>query len=385
MTSWIRLSVVLLTFCLTAESQPIWVRLQTSVASTEKDPSAPLSAVVIAPYRNAQGLAVPSGSVLSGRLEADGRSKLRMLFDKIRVNGTTYPLQARVVEVDNARERILEDGTVVALAPIRRKPGKVELILLAAAHAHPATLAFVEGTKLTLREVERPAVHYSQGTDIALDLEVPPKLPASPAPKPPARTPPPELNSLLITLVQRTETFHGQKPADWINIAMAGTRETVSAAFTGAGWKLADHQSMTADVKVFLALAEHHAYQHAPVSRLAIAGKVPDMVYQKQTNTFAKRHHIRMWMTDQQWKGQPIWIAAATHDIAIDFSPANKTFIHRIESDIDKERQRILDDLIFAGSVREHYLVQRRGIPAESHNATGDLVTTDGALLFLAF
>lgn len=48
----------------------------------------------------------------------------------------------------------------------------------------------------------------------------------------------------------------------------------------------------------FFAVADHHGYKTTPVSTLLISGREPGLVFQKQLNTFAKRHHIRIWATD---------------------------------------------------------------------------------------
>ncbi len=48
-------------------------------------------------------------------------------------------------------------------------------------------------------------------------------------------------------------------------------------------------------------------------------------------------------------EGRPVWAASATHDIGIKFARAERTFTHRVEADIDLERQKIVDDLRFAG------------------------------------
>ncbi len=130
----------------------------------------------------------------------------------------------------------------------------------------------------------------------------------------------------------------------------------------------------------FFAVADHHGYKTAPVSTLLISGREPDLVFQKQLNTFAKRHHIRIWATDRTWYGQPAWIAAATHDIGIDFSREARTFSHKVESNIDLERTRVLDDLGFVNQLDEVWYIPRTSVPQESTNATGDHLRTDGRL-----
>lgn len=191
------------------------------------------------------------------------------------------------------------------------------------------------------------------------------------------------LAAILGTVPVRTETHDDKHPADWVNLAFTGSMNEIEAAFVAAGWERAEKLSLRSDVETFLALADKHSFKHAPVSRQEIDGRPPDLVYQKQTNTFAKRHHIRIWSTAQLWQGRPIWIAAATHDIGIDFSSEAKTFTHRIESNIDIERKKVMSDLSFAGVVDEVYVFPRPSVPRETHNGTGDVVTTDASLFVI--
>jgi hypothetical protein len=121
-------------------------------------------------------------------------------------------------------------------------------------------------------------------------------------------------------------------------------------------------------------------YKEAPVSILTLEGRPPDLVFQKSTNTFAKRHHMRLWRTRQSWTDKPVWVAAATHDVGIDFSQESSTFIHRIDPRIDRERAKIVSDLLFTGRVRSLALVERPEVPRRTTNATGDDMITDGRM-----
>ena len=77
---------------------------------------------------------------------------------------------------------------------------------------------------------------------------------------------------------------------------------------------------------------------------------------------------------------RPVWAIAATHDVGIDFSEPNCTFIHRVDAQIDSERAKVVDDLLFSGHVESLALVDRPGVPRRSQNATGDNLETDGKI-----
>jgi hypothetical protein len=84
-----------------------------------------------------------------------------------------------------------------------------------------------------------------------------------------------------------------------------------------------------------------------------------------------------------EFGGRPVFLGAATHDVGIFFSAQEKTFTHRIDSRIDLERDKIADDLTFAGAVEVRALVDRPQVPRSGLNAAGDRVETDGAVIAL--
>lgn len=365
----------------------LWVRSQAQLSSRHSLPGSPVEMIVVRDYVAPGVVTIPMGSKVKGKVlpaERKRHSALRLTFESVSIEGQDYPLKAHVGEVDNARERVEPDGTILGLDQLGKKPGKLELILLAAAYAHPAFLITAETTKYIIREVKQPEVHYQPGTDFALVIEELPKGPASsneaPTPDPVA---PDDLALVLAGLPTRTTTRNLSVPSDWTNIAFTGSRESLKQAFAAAGWSTAALLSLRSDAKVFFAVADHHSYKSAPVSTLLVDGREPDMVYQKQTNTFAKRHHIRIWLTNKTWSGQPIWIAAATHDIGIDFSFEAKTFAHRVDSDVDQERLKIIDDLRFSQKAQSFSYLARSSVTSPSKNATGDLIRTDGRLAFV--
>lgn len=114
-----------------------------------------------------------------------------------------------------------------------------------------------------------------------------------------------------------------------------------------------------------------------------IDGQKPSFVFEKENNTYAKRHHVRIWHRPQSFAGQPIWIGAATHDIGIVFSHKARTFSHSVGSNIDDERFKIQNDLTFTGDLLAAGLIARPAAPKSFQNATGDHLRTDGSIAIL--
>ena len=138
-----------------------------------------------------------------------------------------------------------------------------------------------------------------------------------------------------------------------------------------------------AKLETFRAIAEQRGYKEAPVSVLLLERKPPELVFQKMNNTFAQRHHLRVWKRPDTFEGKPLWVIAATHDTGIEFSEQNRTFIHKIDSQIDRERAKVVNDLLFTGRVASVALVERSDVPKRGQNATGDVVETDGMMAVL--
>jgi hypothetical protein len=69
--------------------------------------------------------------------------------------------------------------------------------------------------------------------------------------------------------------------------------------------------------------------------------------------------------------------------VGINFSEENRTFIHRIDSEIDRERAKVVNDLLFTGRVQSIELVDRPKVPRKAQNATGDNLETDGKIAVL--
>src|SRR6185437_8125106 len=121
-------------------------------------------------------------------------------------------------------------------------------------------------------------------------------------------------------------------------------------------------------------------YADAPVSTLLLDGRPPDVVLQKSLNTFAKRHHIRLWKMSERYKGQEVWVGAATHDIATMNSRAGTKWTHRIDPHIDRERDWVMTDLPFVGTATAYVDVDRPRAPKRTMNATGDNILTDSKM-----
>lgn len=367
------------------------IRLSTEVSS-RSHPGSAVEAVVVVPVVLDGRETVPAGTTVRGvvvdarrKAQPDGRALLELRFNEISAGGTAVPIEARVAAIDNAREAVDAEGVIHGLKPMRARPGKVEDVLILAAHAHPVVLATMEAVKLILSRTLRPEIDYRSGVDLTAMLAAPAELPAPLASDRAPADPLPvteDLAALVNAQPLFTEAANGQT-SDMTNLLFAAEEDRLHAAFLAAGWLPAKATTLRTEAATFFAVAERHAYREGPVSVLLLDGSKPDLVFQKQNNTFAKRHHIRIWRRPQTSLGLPVWVGAATHDIGIVFSREARTFTHRVEPDVDLERSKVTNDLSFTGLVAATALVPRPAAPTAFANATGDNLRTDGAMSVL--
>ncbi|MFN7924939.1 MAG: LssY C-terminal domain-containing protein, partial [Bryobacteraceae bacterium] len=353
-----------------ARTPHLWIRLQQPLASDRARAGDEIRAVVIA----AEDMVAPQGAVVSGQIvEAkprsgpNGRSFLRLAFREIEAFGRRWPLHAKLVEVDNARETVGPDSLIIGPGGLRKRPTKWDLVFAPLVYTHPVSLGILQGYKFVWSEIKRPQIRYRSGVEMLLALEEPPPFPESlefiPAVSRLDNMVPTGWDSLVASLPKRIESVNPPQPSDWTNVVVAGDRASVEHAFREAGWYTADKMCVKAAFKAGYAIVKRRPYNRAPVSPMTLGGRLPDLVFQKQNNTFAKRHHIRLWKMKDSWQGLEIWVGAASHDVGIEYSKITRSYTHKIQARIDREREKVLNDLDFTGLAERRFLVARSGVP----------------------
>lgn len=168
--------------------------------------------------------------------------------------------------------------------------------------------------------------------------------------------------------------------SDVTNLMFIGSQKELVAAFGEARWFEADNLNAGSALKAVQATMRQSGYAGAPVSSLLLNERPPDLVFQRSLNTFAKRHHVRIWKLAKKYNGREVWVGAATHDIATSNSRAGTKWSHRIDPHIDRERDWVQSDLLFVGTATAYADVERPRTPRQAENATGDAIVTDGKM-----
>ncbi len=187
--------------------------------------------------------------------------------------------------------------------------------------------------------------------------------------------------------IARTRTGDGLL-GDPINLAFNGTEKQIIELMKDAGWTSADKLSLKSTLKMIRSTATRRSYLSAPVSSLYLFNKKQDLAFQQEVGgTTSKRHHIRFWKCPDGWflpgGFKADWLAAATFDRRVGFSTFTLQITHKIESDVDKERDFVLQSL--ENTKRGIIINKVENFTSSYHdrNGGGDFIDTDGALPFI--
>jgi hypothetical protein len=361
---------------------PLSIRLTTRVSSRASQPGDAIGAVLIAPVELDGDTVIPAGWTLQGIVretgKSGGRAILRLDFSQLMDDHyDESPIATRLVAVDNSRESVDDGGRIVGYQPKKRRPSLIATVLMVLAHDNPIALVAFEAGRLALRAAQHSAIDYAPGVELSLALAAPLEITADP-PAPEIATDP-SLTVFARALPYRTQAPKRHRDADVTNLLVVGSRTEVEGAFVEAGWAQARPMGFRARVRGLLALLLKRSYQPAAVSQLDLGGRPPDLVFEKQNNTIAKRHHIRMWQQEDA-AGRTVWVGAATHDVAIAFNRSRHSFTHRIDPHIDLEREKIVNDLQLTHDVATTSFVDRPQAALLGRAVGGDVIETDGRM-----
>jgi hypothetical protein len=322
-----------------------------------------------------------NGTILFAQKAPDKYWRPRLVIDFANVvhsNGERSPLYSRVLSVDNARETVRNNEILGIVQPHASK--KASLAMTA---VNPIAGYTIKGVQAVYGLSIRREILFPAGTDLQLQIVRASMLKQKAAwPGWSTLLVDAKLQALVKTAPMRTHTSN-QTPSDLTNLMFLGSRQQIVTAFNEAGRFEADDLTVRSAAKTVSATIRQAGYSSAPMSTLRINDQPPDLTFQKSLNTFAQRHHLRIWKPPETYNGKEVWIGAATHDIAISKTKGGTKWSHRIDPHIDRERDWVETDLLFIGTGIGYADVDRPAAPRIAANATGDQIVTDGKMTVL--
>lgn len=176
-----------------------------------------------------------------------------------------------------------------------------------------------------------------------------------------------------------TQTSEGI-PGDPLNVGLVGTKEEVVSALLAAGWYPADAITLSSSIGIAESVLLKRSYPTAPVSSLYLWGRKQDLAFELPVgNTAKKRHHVRLWQSNEiSSDGRPVWLGSATFDQSVELSHYTGQITHRIDANIDEERDTLMSYLEKAHQISSEYQVTGVGATLQGRNGGGDYYYTDG-------
>jgi len=189
---------------------------------------------------------------------------------------------------------------------------------------------------------------------------------------------------LLNRLPRRVADKDGN-PGDMINFLVLGTQDQMERVFKTAGWVVVDRDVTTAILTGALNSLSKEAYLTLPMSQLFLFGRPQDYgwAHAEPIKVAASRHHLRIWKAATPIDGMTMWVGAATHDIGFDRDRRNNGITHKIDPEIDLERDYVEKTLTGTGFVAQFTYVTPDDPLREATTATGGSFRSDGRVLVL--
>src|SRR6266576_3650194 len=155
--------------------------------------------------------------------------------------------------------------------------------------------------------------------------------------------------------------------------------------FTVAGWVKVDADVRGTVLRGIIESISKESYLTMPMSQLYLFGRPQDYgwAHAEPIRVVASRHHLRVWQAPFQVEGSTLWIGAATHDIGFERDRRNNGVTHKIDPDVDLERDYVEKTLTSTGLVAEvvHFLPENP--MKEAKTATGGSFHSSGQVLIL--
>jgi LssY-like putative type I secretion system component LssY len=174
-------------------------------------------------------------------------------------------------------------------------------------------------------------------------------------------------------------------PGDMVNFVIIGSEERLKRAFENGGWVLVDRTKADAVVHTLISTLSKDEYVEMPMSELYLFGRAQDFgfAHADPYAVVATRHHLRVWKAASEVEGETLWVGAATHDIGFEKDQRNGSVTHKIDPDIDLEREYLARTLVGSGVVTQWAHVTPENALTEAKTATGGSFHSDGRILVL--
>ncbi len=318
---------------------------------------------------------VPPFAVISGRVVRSvggrrlGRSGLLGIrFDSLAIGaGLQTPIDAVLDTLEYARSgQVADSGTVHA------RTSRLPIAIGAVASVVEIVPAALFGGYLLVHRGARASILTGEIGAVRLvepvSLSNPPGCRAVPAHG--------DLHDLpaLPHFLPYASDRNGRRTGDPINLIFLGPGRQIDSAFQRAGWVAAKRPSLWALTREVTAAIASRPAVAAPVSTLYFEGRKEDLTYELSGPNARIRHHVRIWLLDSL---AGVWVGAGTKDIGLRVRPLRARATHRIDPNVDRERDVITSTLQSVGCADLVDYLTLPGADTVAHTIDGQRFYTD--------
>jgi hypothetical protein len=195
----------------------------------------------------------------------------------------------------------------------------------------------------------------------------------------------PGIDNHLFSKIPRRVGDKEGKAGDMVNFLIIGSEDAMQRVFTTAGWVKVDADVKGTVLHGILGSLSKESYLTMPMSELYLFGRPQDYgwAHAEPISVVRSRNHLRVWKAPFQVNGETLWVGAATHDIGFERDQRNNGITHKIDPDIDLERDYVEKTLSSTGLVTEitHFTPDNPMKGAKT--ATGGTFHSNGQVLIL--
>jgi hypothetical protein len=195
----------------------------------------------------------------------------------------------------------------------------------------------------------------------------------------------PGIDNSLFSKIPRRIADKAGNPGDMVNFLILGSEEAMQRVFTTAGWVKVDADVKGAVLHGLIESLSKESYLNMPMSPLYLFGRSQDYgwAHAEPISVVKTRNHLRIWKAPFTVNGKMLWVGAATHDIGFERDQRNNGVTHKIDPDIDLERDYVEKTLASTGLVTQitHFLPNSP--VKEAKTATGGTFHSNGQVLVL--
>jgi hypothetical protein len=375
---------VVLTTLLSANIQPVVfpagttvpIRFLTALTSGRDSVGTPVVAQTFAAMVSDSCVVVPPFALVSGHVVRSlggrrlGRSgQLGVAFDSLEVEPAAWvPIHAILDTLEYSRSGQVRDSGVV-----HAHTSRVPIAIGAVASVVEIVPAALFGGYLVARKGARASI--LTGEVGAVRLVKPLTIPDPPTCTPVAAHHDLHVLPTLPQFVPYASDKSGRKSGDAINLIFLGPGRQIDSAFRRAGWVAARPASLWALTREVTAAIASRPAVGAPVSTLYFEGRKEDLAYELAGPNARIRHHVRIWLLDSL---TGVWVGAGTKDIGLRVRPLRARATHRIDPDVDRERDVITGTLESVGCADPPEYVRLPGADTVGHTIDGQRYSSDG-------